>query len=305
MTGSEKRGYIYVFLTGVFFALEVIGFKEVFRRTNLPPEIAALYGVGFCFFLLLPYFLYHKTRRKNIILTLKRDGKILTLGTVSNAIGIVLYYFALKQTDLGPAAVLIKTTAIYNVLLGFFFLNERLKAVEVFGIGIALFGIYLISTLQGQINLISALSILASAFFFAIQSYLIKRFIPNILGIEYAFLRLFLLSIFFLAYSTINSSLLIPSANLVLILGSLSFLGYFLGRAFYFEAHNHLPISKLNSTLLIEPIFLMAIGIVFLKEPIDFQKIVGALSILLGLYLIVFHRSKEKPKNQTEKRILK
>ncbi|TGK47748.1 DMT family transporter [Leptospira kanakyensis] len=295
MTGNEKKGYFYVFLTGVFFAFEVIGFKEIFRKYNTEPEIAALFGVGFAFIIVTPYFLFSKKRQSKVITTIKRDGLILTLGTISNAIGIVLYYYALRQTDLGPSAILIKTTVLYNVLLGVFFLGEKLKGREVFGILIAVLGIYMISTLQGQIKLVSAFLILLSAFLFAIQSYMIKKYIPEILGLEYAYLRLFLLSIFFFLYSLYIGSFHIPNISVIVILGLFSLLGYFLGRAFYFEAHNHLPISKLNATLLIEPIFLMFVGILFMKEPFDSQKLIGAGFILLGLYLIVFHKKKVKP----------
>ncbi|MCT8333392.1 DMT family transporter [Leptospira sp. 85282-16] len=294
MTGNEKKGYFFVFLTGVFFAFEVIGFKEIFRKYNMEPEIAALFGVGFSFLVVTPYFLISKSRRIKVVTTIKRDGYILTLGTVSNAIGIVLYYYALKQTDLGPAAILIKTTVLYNVLLGVFFLGEKLHSTEVFGILIAILGIYMISTLEGQINVLSAFCILLSAFLFAIQSYMIKRFIPEILGLEYAYLRLLLLSLFFFIYSLSVGSFHFPDLFIIVTLGLFSLLGYFLGRAFYFEAHNYLPISKLNATLLIEPIFLMFVGILFMKEPFDEKKLAGAALILTGLYLIVFHKRKEK-----------
>lgn len=295
MTGNEKKGYFFVFLTGVFFALEVIGFKEIFRNYNIEPEIAALFGVGFAFIIVTPYFLTSKRRRSKVIITVRRDGIVLTLGTISNAFGIVLYYYALKQTDLGPAAILIKTTVLYNVMLGVLFLGERLKKIEIFGIAIAILGIYMISTLEGQIKIISAFCILLSAFLFAIQSYMIKKYIPEILGLEYAYLRLLLLSVFFFLYSLWIGSFQIPDISIIVILGLFSLLGYFLGRAFYFEAHNYLPISKLNATLLIEPIFLMFVGILFMKEPIDSQKLAGAGIILTGLYLIVFHRQKAKP----------
>ncbi|PJZ44621.1 DMT family transporter [Leptospira brenneri] len=294
MTGNEKKGYFFVFLTGVFFALEVIGFKEIFRNYNTEPEIAALFGVGFAFLMVTPYFLFSKKRQTKVITTIRRDGLILTLGTISNAIGIVLYYFALKQTDLGPAAILIKTTVLYNVLLGVFFLGETLKKREILGIVIAILGIYMISTLQGQIQLFSAFLILVSAFLFAIQSYMIKKYIPEILGLEYAYLRLFLLTVFFFLYSLFIGSFHIPDFFIIFVLGLFSLLGYFLGRAFYFEAHNYLPISKLNATLLIEPIFLMFVGIFFMQEPFDQKKIFGAGFILLGLYLIVFHKRKVK-----------
>lgn len=296
MTGNEKKGYFFVFLTGVFFAFEVIGFKEVFRRYNVYPEMAALFGVGFAFLVVTPFFLSSVKRRKKVTLTIKRDGHILLIGTFSNAMGIVLYYYALKQTDLGPAAILIKTTVLYNVILGVVFLGERFKDREIFGIGLSIVGIYLISTLQGQINWISAFCILLSAFLFAIQSYLIKKYIPEILGLEYAYLRLLLLCVFFFLYAKSIGTFFVPPLEVILILGFCSLLGYFLGRAFYFEAHNYLPISKLNATLLIEPIFLMFVGILFMKEPFDVQKLSGGAIILLGLYLIVFHKRKVKIK---------
>ncbi|XDD47244.1 DMT family transporter [Leptospira sp. WS39.C2] len=294
MTGNEKKGYFFVFLTGVFFAFEVIGFKEIFRKYNLSPEIAAFFGVGFAFLVVTPYFFTSSKRRNKVLLTIRRDGTILLIGTISNALGILLYYYALKQTDLGPAAILIKTTVLYNVILGVVFLGEVLKRREVLGILLSMVGIYFISTLEGQIHWISALYILLSAFLFAIQSYLIKKYIPEILGLEYAYLRLLLLSIFFLFYSLIIGSFQVPSITIICILGFCSLLGYFLGRAFYFEAHNYLPISKLNATLLFEPIFLMFVGILFMKEPIDLQKLGGGAIILLGLYLIVFHKRKGK-----------
>ncbi|MDF3821805.1 DMT family transporter [Leptospira sp. 96542] len=294
MIGDPKKGYFFVFLTGVFFAIEVIGFKEIFRRYKLNPEIAALYGVSACFVIVTGYILFSKTSRTKVVTTVKRDGYILFLGTLSNAFGILLYYLALKQTDLGPAAILIKTTVLYNVILGTVLLGEKLRRLEILGIVISLLGIYLVSTLNGQISIYSSFLILTSAFFFAIQSFMIKKYVPQIFGLEYAYLRLLLLSIFFILYSKSVGSLVFIDPKLILILGLFSFLGYFLGRAFYFEAHNHLPMSKLNATLLIEPIFLMFIGILFMNEPLDPKKIFGAILILFGLYLIVFHHRNKK-----------
>ncbi|WP_411821763.1 DMT family transporter [Leptospira sp. 'Mane'] len=294
MTGNERKGYFFVFLTGVFFAFEVIGFKEIFRRYHLPPEIAAFYGVFGSFIFVSAYFLFRKANRDRVILTVRRDGKVLLLGTFLNSIGIVLYYQALRISDLGPSAILIKTTVLYNVILGVLFLKETLKGSEILGILLALVGIYFISTLGGQITVESSILILISAFFFASQSYLIKRFVPEILGLEFAYLRLLLLSVFFIGYIHSIGTWEILSPLLIITLTFFSLLGYFLGRAFYFQAHNHLPISKLNAILLIEPIFLMGIGILFMEEPFSTRKLVGAGFILFGLYLLVFRKRKIK-----------
>jgi drug/metabolite transporter (DMT)-like permease len=299
LTGNARKGYFFVFLTGVFFAFEVIGFKEIFRIYHLAPAIAAFYGVAIAFLFVTPYFLFHAGRRQSVILTITRDGKVLLLGTFMNSIGILLYYYALRISDLGPSAVLIKMTVLYNVLLGVFLLNEKLRFHEIIGMILAICGIVAISTLEGQIKITSAGIILVSAFFFATQSYLIKRFVPKIDGLAFAYLRLLLLSCFFLSYILIVQTWTWLSIELSLALGFFSILGYFLGRAFYFEAHNHLPISKLNATLLIEPVFLVGIGIFFMHEAISLKKILGTTLILSGLYLIIFH----KRKNQNETRL--
>jgi len=268
----------------------VIGFKEIFRRFKLNPEIAAFYGVSLAFLIVTPYFIFNKDKRTSVILTIKSNGHILFLGTFFNSIGIVMYYYALRISDLGPSALLIKMTVLYNVILGIFFLNEKMRGPEFLGIILAISGIVVISSLEGQILVSSAIIILISAFFFAIQSYMIKRYIEKIDGMAFAYLRLLLLSIFFIVYIIYSKSWVLLSPLLALSLGFFSVLGYFLGRAFYFEAHNHLPISKLNSTLLIEPVFLLVIGVLFMKEPISDKKIIGTVLIMTGLYLLIFHK---------------
>ena len=293
LNGNHKKGYFFIFLTGVFFAFEVIGFKYIFKTYHLSPEIAAFYGVSIAFLILCPYFLVSKSRRDKIRITINNDGKVLLIGTILNSIGILMYYFGLRISDLGPSALLIKMTVLYNVLFGVFLLDEKLRVTEVIGILLAISGIIVISTLHGQIEVSSAIIMLVSALFFAIQSYLIKKYVIQIDGMTFAFLRLFLLSIFFLIYIILMGTWEILEAGLAISLGIFSLLGYFLGRAFYFEAHNHLPISKLNSVLLIEPVFLMFIGILFLGEPLSFQKSLGTILILSGLYLLIFHKRKK------------
>ncbi|WP_342776258.1 DMT family transporter [Leptospira ognonensis] len=293
LNGNAKKGYFFVFLTGVFFSFEVIGFKEIFKKFHLRPEIAAFYGVAIAALIVTPFFLFNLKRRESLKTTIRNNGKVLLVGTFCNAIGIVMYYYALRISDLGPSAVLIKMTVLYNVILGVAFLKEEMRGFEMIGILFAILGIILISSLDGQIQVTSAIIILISAFFFAIQSYLIKRYIENIDGLAFAYLRILLLSFFFACYITMNGSWVVLSPVLTFALGLFSLLGYFLGRAFYFEAHNHLPISKLNSTLLIEPVFLMAIGVLFMHEPLPPKKIMGTVFIMSGLYLLIFHRQRK------------
>ncbi|GBF50163.1 EamA-like transporter family protein [Leptospira ryugenii] len=301
MTGDHKKGYLYIFLTGLFFSIEVIGFKQVFRLYHLAPEIAAFYGVSISFHFVSPFFLAKKVNRARLLRTIQSDGLILLIGTSLNSIGILLYYYGLRISDLGPSALLIKMTVLYNVLLGVLLLGDRLRSFEVFGILLAIIGIVVISSLQGQIQFSSAVIMLISAFFFASQSYLIKRYIPKIDGICFAYLRLGILTLIFACYIISQNSWHEIPIPVALSLGLFSLFGFFLGRAFFFEAHNHLPISKLNAILLIEPVVLLFIGILFLGEAVSVQKFFGTFLIIGGLYLLIFHKQKSKNlSNQTK-----
>ncbi len=297
MTGSEKKGYLFVFLTGVFFALEVLGFKSIFKNEKIFPILAAFIGVFGSFLLLTPFAFFNANHRERVMITIRRDGFALLLGTFFNSIGVSLYYFALSQSELGPSAILVKTTALFNVLFGIFFLKEAFTRKDALGLTLTFAGVYLIGSMGEGISFFSSFMILASALFFSTQSFLIKRFAPEIFGIEFAYLRMGLLSFFFAMALSFLKLWALPETELVFKLIGFAFLGFFLGRAFYFEAHKSLPIGKLNSVMLIEPVFLLLIGILFLNESLSWKKILGSFGILFGLYLLVFHTRAKNQKN--------
>lgn len=285
MTGLEKKGYLYVLLTGIFFSIEVIGYKSVFQEYRIPPILAAFTGISFSFLLVSPWCLATKVRRERIRTTLKRDTFAFFLGTTLNAIGVALYYFALSKSELGPASVLVKTTALFNVLFGVVFLGERFSIRDRFGLLLAILGIYLMSTIRGFG--LESLWILLSAFFFSFQSFLIKKYAPKIHPIEFAYLRLFVLAFWFGIFIFYQGIWEIIPLEIILRLGLYSFLGFFLGRAFFFAAHHFLPIGKLNSVMLLEPIFLLAFGILIWGEEVSLAKLAGAFLVLLGILLLV------------------
>lgn len=295
MTISEKKGYFFVFLTGLFFSCEVLGFKSIFTEYQIFPILAAFFGVFGSFLLVTPLAFFNQLSRQRVIITIQRDWFALVLGTFFNSIGVGFYYLALNQSELGPSAILVKTTALFNVLFGIFFLGEAFTRKDIIGLVLTLAGVYLISSLGDGISFGSSFLILTSALFFSTQSFLIKRFAPEIFGLEFAYLRLGLLSFFFAIALTNFGLWAWPGVGLVLKLIGFAFLGFFLGRAFYFEAHKSLPIGKLNSVMLIEPVFLLIIGILFLNESLSWKKLIGCFGILFGLYLLVFHTRTKKP----------
>jgi len=113
-------------------------------------------------------------------------------------------------------------------------------------------------------------------------------------GMEFTVLRAFFMVIIFgicfYSFGLINK---IPIVT-VSILGIVSVSGLMFGRAFYFEAHKHLDISKLNTAMLIEPVFVLLIAYFFLSESLSLKKLSGTLFILVGLWLVIHKNFKLK-----------
>jgi len=297
LTGPEKKGYFFVFCTGVFFSLEVLGFKSIFQTSSASPVLLAFYGVLSAFGFLTPLLWGKKQSRERLVITFQRDGLALFLGTFLNSLGVGLYYTALRTSELGPAAVLVKMTAVFNVFFGILLLGETFGRRDKIGLTLAFLGVYFLGSGKGLGSWRSAVLVLVAAFFFSTQSYLIKRFAPAIFGLEFAYWRLGILSFFFFLYLLMSDELTTISWELGMKVGFYSFLGFFLGRAFYFEAHKLLPIGKLNSVMLLEPMVLLILGVLLWSEEVSFQKFFGAFCILVGIGLLVLHPRKSPEKS--------
>jgi len=72
------------------------------------------------------------------------NGWALAASSVSGALGLLMFYLAL---DRGKASVVVPAVNVYPVIaagLAIVFLNERLSALQVTGVGLALVGVVLI-----------------------------------------------------------------------------------------------------------------------------------------------------------------
>lgn len=296
----KKKGYIYIFIATIFFASSYIGLKYAFVHfKDLSPANASFWGMLGASLLGTPVFLRSKKSIKKLQDTIIRDGKILLLVSFITSFAAFLWFMALENTSLGPHSLLVKSSIVFAVILGVIFLKERIGSEQISGIALAITGIVLISTLAREVQLIYVMLVMLSSFIFALQSFFIRKYSPNINGKEFAYLRTILISLFLGSAFLIQKKLVLIPLDIFFVLSISVCMGALIGRALYFEAHKYLEISKLNIILLFEPVLLLTAGSFIFGEVISTKKITGAIFIILGLWLLVY-RDFIRRKNKIE-----
>ena len=293
---NRARGYLFTATTAICFAINGIGIRYIYNiYPELTPENGIFWGFVGSLLLVLPYYLFVGTAQRRLILSFKRDWRVIFGVSVLTSTGAILWFFAMKHAEVGIVSLLAKTMIVHTALLGLFFLKEKFSMIELAGFVLVLPGVYFISNVQSSATPQAVAAVLISAFFYALQSLVVKKYAPRLHGMDFTYLRavfmLALIGIVLLALGRIDKI----SISLVFLLGITGVSGLIIGRAFYFEAHKYLEISRLNTAMLVEPLFVLLAAYWLIAEALDFKKLTGALFILTGLWLIIQRSVRKKP----------
>lgn len=296
-TPQPSRGYAYALGTALCFAINTIGLRAIFEANpGLSPENAAIWGFIGALALVSTYYMTSSGARHRMVQTLQRDLKTILVISFLTVTGAALWVYAMKHAIAPAVSLLAKSMILYSAILGYFFLNERLRPIELLGFLIAIPGVILISTLEGEVAPGAAAAVLFSAFIYALQSFVVKKYAPKLSGLEFTIVRAsVMLSIFLVLTAALGRFHTIPLLT-ILQLSTVTLTGLIIGRSFYFEAHKHLEISRLNMAMLIEPIIVLAASAIFLSDLFTLQKAAGAFLILFGLSIMI-NKNLNKNKN--------
>lgn len=281
-----KRGLLFVAAAAIFFGINGLGIRWFFLTFgNVSPANVLFWGLMGSSSLAMFLQLMIPGPRNRMLFTIRRDLPVVAIVALLSSLGAFPWILSIKLAGAGPVSLLAKSQMIHSTILGILFLKERYTALEFAGFIIAIPGIAFISTLPGEVPIQAAVLTLLSAFIYSLQSFVVKVMAPNLLGREFSILRAVIMSLFIgILFSITGDITIIPVIQIVL-LSLISISGLIIGRAFYFAAHNHLGIARLQVGMLLEPVFVVLMGILFLDEPFGWKKMVGMSLILFGLYL--------------------
>lgn len=237
--------------------------------------------------ILLVYFSFIGWKNINIM---KGNYKIMLLASLFNAVRMFLYFFALIYTSVANAIIILFTWPIFASIFGIIFFKEKVSKKEFGLILLAFTGIiimYLDKNIAfGSKDFIGMGAMLLSAISFAITVVIFKKelkyysktetiFYQNLIGA--------LVFIPFFIYNTINEPITMIQTSSAILYGLVVGIGVFL---LFFYALKKLSVSHYSLFSYWEVIAAVIFGLIFLKETITINIIVGGSLIIVSGFLL-------------------
>ena len=238
--------------------------------------------------------------RKVDLRVAKRDWSVFwAMGILGLALTYLLAYQGLRLTTASNFALLHATETVFLSLLAFFFLGEALPLAKMLGIGLGLFGVYLIIangwvphgfSRSAQGNLLIALALAFEASSSIVGKNLLARY-PPLSVVTYQMLSGSVALAPFCAYELTHQiasghPLTLPPASTLWALLYLIVPCTVLGYLAWFSILDKTDASEMSVFLFIQPVAGALLGAYFLGDKITLFTVVGALLVLLAVGLV-------------------
>ncbi len=231
------------------------------------------------------------------LLVARRDLVFLVpLGLVGIGAFYLFYFYTVRESEVGTAAILLYSSPAFVVLLAWMFLREPLGAVKVSALLLTLLGVFLVVGAYTPQNLEVTPVVLATGLLAGLTYGLYSIFGRPVAGhlspaviLTYA---LFFGAVLLLAAALPTLGTLVGlSAGSYALLFMLSVVHTTLGFALYTFGLKRLGAGRSAIVATVEPVVAGAIGVTLLGEDLTAPKVMGALLVLAGAALAQVRRS--------------
>jgi len=206
------------------------------------------------------------------------------------ATSTTINYTAVAFIDPGTAALLSKTSILFGVLLGLFWLRERLTASEAGGAVIAVAGVFIITFQPGDYLRLGSMMVLGSALMYALHAALVKRYSTHMPLAEFFLFRLACTSGFLLCFNLIRGHLIWPGRAawpLLLLSGTV---GVVVGRGLYYLALRRLRLSFHSIILTLSPVVTIGWTLLLFGISPTPRQLIGGLAVIGGVVILSVSR---------------
>lgn len=291
---SKTKAHIAVLFANLIFAVNFSVVKYV------TPGLIKPFGLNVIRVLvtttLLWAMLWFDKNKKPL---LKKDiGTFILAGLTGVAINQLLFIKGLSMTFSIHAALLMLCTPLLITITAFFFLKEKISLITIIGLSIGISGaVLLISTKENSGSgsnvligdVLIALNAASYAVYFVLAKPLMSRYSPlQVLTWAFTFGSLFIIPV---GWSQFVEA---PWRSFTMIdytaIGAVVLLATFLAYLLTIYGLQHLPASSTGSYIYLQPIFATIVSVIFLNEHITWVKIISAILIFGGVYLVQHSR---------------
>jgi drug/metabolite transporter (DMT)-like permease len=200
-------------------------------------------------------------------------------------------YSAVAFIDTGTASMLAKTSTLFSIAIGLWWLRERLHPAQIMGGILALLGVILITFQPGDIFRWGALLILGSSLMYAYHAALVKRHGSEMGFTDFFFFRLLFTTLTLGAIAlarpwTVHAP---PSIwLLILVAGTVDIV---ISRTLYYLALRRLPMTLHAIILTLSPVVTLAWAYFLFDTFPGPLQLLGGATVILGVALAAYFRA--------------
>ena len=285
-------GYLLVTGTAFFTAFSYIFGKKV--SEDLYPETVAFYWFfGAFLFAILKRTLFglFGTKFRVNIDDLGQYKDVMIISSIVTVFGVAFWVIALRSAGPPVTSFLMKFQVVFSVILGAFFLNERLRKLEFFGIALTIIGGLVITYDTPIFELKGAFFAILAAFCYSCLFVIVRRKGSSLNMMMVATLRALGVSVIGISYLLISGRFQLPSNIdlLYMLIGGTC--GAYIGKALQFQAIKLVDVSRTTAVTPLEAVFVVLLTFIFFDTMPSFLKLVGGGLIVLGVvFLLVFRK---------------
>ena len=283
---SDQKGLLIAAL------LMIDSLHFVFARLMLPhiePAVSAMY-VMIIGMAVVGVYGFIRGQIK-IDLLFKNIWFFLSVGLLV-AVSTNINYEAVAFIDAGTAAILGKTSILFGLGYGLFWLKEDLSRPQIIGAVVAIVGVFVITFQPGDYLRTGSLMILGSACMYALHAAIVKRFGQNMEFINFFFFRLFCTSAILFVMAVTRKSLVVTSATawgLLILVGTLDVA---ISRGLYYLALRRLKMSIHAIILTLSPVAAILWALFLFDTLPNLQQAIGGVGVIIGVLVVMLNSGK-------------
>lgn len=216
---------------------------------------------------------------------------LLTLGIINTALPFWLISWSEQHIDSAVVSVINSSVPLFTMLIAHFALtDDRLTIQRALGLLVGFGGILILFSRDlgnAQTTLIGQAAALLGAIFYAISAVFIRRTLKGVSPIVQALAPLFSAEIFIVSAALLNEGIQIPQQPLTwLALIWLGVVGSCIAYLLYYRLMHQIGPTRTTLVTYLFPVFGVALGAIFLSEPIDAHLLGGSALILASVAIV-------------------
>ena len=287
-----------LFFANLIYAINYSFAKDVMPE-YIPPSgfiLLRVIGAFFLFFLICKIFIREKLESKDLL-------RLIMCGIFGVAINQLFFFEGLNLSTPINASIIMTVNPIIVIIISFFVLKESFGIKKISGVFLGLFGAGLLILNKGEVdlsnnlrtgNILVFINASSYAFYLVIVKPLMTKYNPiTILAYVFGFGMLFVIPFGYNELSNVNWSAMPQTIFLQVIF--VVFCTTFLAYLFNAFALKNLNPTTVSIYIYLQPVLASAFAIFWGVDKINSEKVVAALIIFIGVYLV---SQRNKPKDK-------